>query len=810
LSGVSREIEFRFHTTAFAEDGSLTTDQDAHYGQAQVEDWSDLRRTMDVVASRPRELPVVIGPSFTSGAELSLDGVHLGLFRGTRVVLSNIQPGRHELMARPLSSEEGIGGSMVSLEVPPRDPVPEVTVEAGEGPDSEARFNFWVSLMSAFHRGGATPLAHLEHVAAMSGYPPLPVDTIGAVGGDLEGILFWVQGLGHHLDFRGGDFGEKGATDPKGTWLLAKEVIELAELTFVLLVDLPHELMKAGAVTIELLDAEGRAGFKVRCRTATGSTVLIDGIEDGGGTVLRFHTRSGVVVQSASDIMTALAIIGSSLTLGFDVVELAEAIDDGDGTRIAWAGFDMGVDMAQMVLCALKFMGDLGLITMTTTTRSLLTVVGAAISVVAIFLDAYRDAGGDFWGAWDLLLHPDGFSDALRTAGFFSAVASLVTTAVVTAALPVLTGATLAGAFSVAILAATGVGLIVFGAILALWAIFNWDKVRGWFSGTADGETVADLRKDLEGLLEGTMALKARLNVVDIDAELQDARSERGIGLALMNLKATLGDEALVSALGNADLYHLDGGSAKGRQARAVCEMGHWIEVFWREVDDLVDNDRPNGAGECSEGFRDYKGSLGSKDLDFDADIRIAKGGSDAITLTQADGRMVQFLRTITETDAAETEVRLRIDGEVYEEALKDWTKALGAVSGQISEVSNALGRASRESAFVASAGPESAYDRDRALVEVRLPKWMTWARLEVSCQNGGVIIDGKVVEGTRVMEVNNGTMLVTVTGMKVSSRVLDYEGDGSDKERRALAECIAFRWSELGFGDSILDHSKG
>jgi hypothetical protein len=261
--------------------------------------------------------------------------------------------------------------------------------------------------------------------------------------------------------------------------------------------------------------------------------------------------------------------------------------------------------------------------------------------------------------------------------------------------------------------------------------------------------------------------------------------------------------------MGRADLHHLDTGSTQGRRARAVCELRHWIEVLWREVDDLVDNDSPNSNGELSEGFPDYKGTLGSQDLDFDADIRVSTDGGPKSTLTQRDGGLVAFLRELEVEGAVSTNVSLRIEGEVYKEALKKWTKAVSAVCKELQEASSSLTQASRESAFIASTGSGSAYRRDLGLVEVRFPVGVEQVKVTVSCPNGEVIVGGSAHAGSCTLEFDGTTTMVLVTGWYAGSTLLGIsyrEG----VEYQVEADCGVPLWYELEFGAAVLDHRKG
>jgi hypothetical protein len=454
-----------------------------------------------------------------------------------------------------------------------------------------------------------------------------------------------------------------------------------------------------------------------------------------------------------------------------------------------------------MVISAVKFACDLGVLVLSKVVRSTLSLIGSAIAVVATFLDAYRDAGASFWGAWDLLLHPDGFGDALRTAGFMSALASLLTTLVVTTALPMMTGVGVAATFTMAIVAASGVGLIVLAAVLAVWAILHWEQVSCWVHGSVTSQDLASVEGEVSTMLGSTMELMANINTVDVTSEVAAARMERGLGLALMDLRSSSGDRGLVEALAGSPHYHLDGGSAQGRRARAVAEARHWIVALWREVDDLVDDDRAPGLD--SEGFPD-DGGLG-KDHDFDAEIWVK--GSDGIQGTFDQEGIVGFLRSVTPGRIDGWTVELRIEGDLFKDALEEWVRALEATGHHLGEATSVLARSSRETSYGASTVSESGYDRTRGLVELRLPPGVTSARVEVECTDGEVLVDGEPREGPQIVQVLNGTALVVVTGRTVRSEVLTYIGEDID-DIDLEADCTVSRWCELSFGRSALDHA--
>ena len=805
LGSVMRTIEFRDHLVAWAEDPDLASDGERKMGKAQVEDWGDLRSTMDVVSPPLRPLTLDIHEDFGPSTEVSLDGVHLGLVAAGEVRLGNLHAGPHQLLVR---SARGSSSRMTfsdDIDVPATGPVPTVPVLPQEGEDPAAGFAFWFSIMAALQRSEAGPLAHLEHVASLTGYGPLPEEVSADPRGHLEEVLFWVEGLDHHLDFRGGQLDDKDAPDPLATWKMAKEVVSLSKLTFTLLTKLPKTVDRASQVVVDLSTVGGRARFVVSVQAAGETLELVEAAEEAdGGCRVQFNTGAGVVLKRAGNMLSALSIIGKSLTIGLDLVELRDARVEGNGTALAWAVYDLGVDLAQIVISAVKFACDLGVLVLTKVTRSVLSLIGSAISVVTAFLDAYRDAGDSFWGAWELLLHPDTFGDALRTAGFLSALASLVTTIVVTAALPMLTGVGVAAAFTMAIVAASGVGLIVLAAVLAVWAILHWEEVSCWFHGSVTSDDVNAMEEDVSSVLGSTMELMANLNTVDVASEVAGARMERGLGLALMDLRSTSGDAGLVEALAGAPLYHLDGGSAQGRRARAVAEARHWIVSLWREVDDLVDDERASLDAEDSEGFPD-DGGIG-KDHDFDADIRFID--EDGIGGLLHQGGIGPFLRTLRPERVEGRSVEVFVEGDLFKDALEEWVRALEAIGSQLTEAMSSLARSSRETPFTASALAEAKYDRARGLVEIRLPPGVISAQVMVECTDGTVLVDGEPVEGPHLVRVVNGTALVTVTGRSVVSEILSYECEGGTVDLGLEASCTASRWWELDFGGSVLEHA--
>ena len=800
VGNVTREVGFRDHLMAWAMDTSSTDDGEVHYGRAQVEDWAAFEEAMAVACPPPSSIELELSPSFGAEAEVTLDGVPLGIYGPGTTRLPNVLAGPHELTIISRADVDSPATCSTQVIVPFRGngahlaPVP-----SGEAL-SRAQYSFWFSMMAAFHRTDAGPLAHLEHIASLSGYPLLPAHVMRDPAGNLEQISFWVEGLEHHLDHQGGQWDDKGVMDPLGTMDQAKQVVKLSKLAYKLLTKLPKAVSRVSTATMLLSTEQGRTEFVLWSETGSGMKVLLKGtVEDGGCTVRSAWAGTNLVAR-IDNVLTAISIITGVIAVYYAHIEFVDALEGGDVGDILWAYTDLQLDMAKLVISLLGVLGKVGVLVIGALGKAVLSVVGAAIAVVATFLDAYRDAGNDFWGAWEILLHPDGFSGALRTAGFFSAVASIITTVVLTVALPVLTGATVAGAFILAVGVATGVGLIVLAAVLVVWAIMNWDSITNWVSGTVGDEEVDAVEDEVESILRSTMELRARMNSVDVHGEVAEARSERGVGLALMHLRTLSGNADLVMALGLADLAHLDGGSAQGRRARAVHEVRYWIDVLWREVDDLRDEDRRSSGGEDSEGFRDYKGSWGSKDHDFDADIKVSVDGGARVTLVQDTGGIDAFLRDLSEEDLGNTRVDLEIAGSVYGDGLKDWLKAIGAIGGELSEATGALARASRESAFVSSFASESDYDRQRGLVQIQLPETVDWAKMEIWSVGGSVFINGQPVErGT--LEVTDGSAMFTATGYAVQSKVLDWDGGTLTGRLTKYASCMVLPWHDVNFG---------
>jgi len=806
VGNVTREIGFRDHLMAWAMDTSSTDDGKAHFGRAQVEKWSAFQEAMAVACPPPGTVELELSPSFGSEAEVTLDGVSLGIYGPGTTSLHNVLAGPHELTIMSMADVDPPATCSTQVIVPANGTDIHIApVPSGEAL-SRAQYSFWFSMMAAFHRTDAGPLAHLEHIASLSGYPLLPTHVMRDPLGNLERISFWIEGLDHHLDFQGGQLDDKGVTDPLGTIDQAKQVVKLSKLAYKLLVKLPKAVSKVSTATMLLSTSQGRTEFVLWSETGSGVKELLKGAVDDGGCTVR-STWAGIdLVARVDNVLTAISIISGTIAVYYAHVEFVDALEDGDIGNIIWAYVDLEMDMAKLVLSLLGALGKASLLAIGALGKAVLSIVGAAIAVVATFLDAYRDAGNDFWGAWDILINPDGFSGALRTAGFFSAVASILTTAVLTVALPALTGASVAGAFIFAIGVASGVGLIVLAAVLVIWAIMNREAITNWISGTVGDEEVDTVEDEVESILRSTMELRARMNSVDVLNEVAEARSERGVGLALMHLRTLSGNAGLVRALGRADLAHLDGGSAQGRRARAVHEVRYWIDVLWREVDDLRDEDRRSSGGEDSEGFRDYKGSWGSKDHDFDADIKISVDGGVRVTLDQARGDIDVFLRDLTEDDLGNTQVDLAIAGSVYGDGRKDWLKAIGAIGGELSEATSALARASRESVFVSSFASESDYARERGLVQILLPETVDSARMEIWSEGGAVFIEGQPVESGTIQAIN-GSAMFTATGFAVQSKVLDWNGGTPTGGLTTFASCMVLPWHDLNFGVPALRH---
>ena len=805
VGNVTREIGFRDHLTAWAMDATAGDDNDPHYGRAQVEDWASFKGTMAVVSPPPSVLRLDVPSSFGDQVEVSLDGVHLGIYDVGTNDLPNVPSGPHEVMVVSRTSADAPATCSTQVMVSPEgDITPMRPVPSGEGL-SRAEHAFWFSIMAAFHRTDAGSLAHLEHIASLAGYPLLPSHIADRPEDDLDAVAFWVEGLEHHLEYMGGKWDDKGVSDPVSTLDQAKQVVKLSKLAYKLLVKLPKEVRKVSRATVILSTQEGRTEFRIWSETGAGPKDLLKGTADETGCTVRATAALGGMVAKVDNVLTAISILTSALTVVYDTVEFVGALEGGDTEEVIWAYVDLQLDMAKLVLSVLNVLGKVGLVALGAVGRAMATVIGAAISVVSLFLDAYREAGNDFWGAWDLLLHPDWFSAALRTAGFFSAMATLVTTAVLTVGLPILTGATMV--LSMAVFIATGVGLIVFAAVLAIWVVLNWASIKNWISGTMADEDLDNVVDDVDSILAATMDMHARLNPIDVTGQVAEARTERGVGLSLMHVGTLSGNAGLVKALGNAGLSHLDGGSAQGRRARAVEEVKYWIQVLWREVDDLIDNDRGTSNGEDSEGFEDYKGSFGSQDHDYDGDIRVTLGKDMYLDLEQSTGGIERFLKGLDEEDLADMEPRLDIEGKVYADGLKDWLKSLGAINGQLGEATGALDRAGKETAFVSSVASEADYDRHRGVLRVTLPEGMSWAELEIWSEGGAVYVDGEPVEGRTTIEVEDGTALVVASGFVVQSRLVQWVDPEEPEDIVSITNCAVFEWHDINFGAHALNH---
>jgi len=169
----------------------------------------------------------------------------------------------------------------------------------------------------------------------------------------------------------------------------------------------------------------------------------------------------------------------------------------------------------------------------------------------------------------------------------------------------------------------------------------------------------------------------------------------------------------------------------------------------------------------------------------------------------------VAFLRSARPENVVGSIVKMRIEGDLFKDALPEWVKALEAIGSELSEATAALARSSRETTLAASSVAEADYDRTRGLVEIRLPDWMESARVKVECTDGAVLVDGEPVEGSHLVHVDNGTVLLAVTGRAVVAEILSYTSDRDEVEMDLEANCSASRWSELSFGRSLLDYAE-
>ena len=120
----------------------------------------------------------------------NFDGVHLGTVGTGQVLLENVPAGPHRLLLRSAGAEGSTATFLGDVSVPATGPVTPFTVEPQEADDGEAAYAFWFSLMAALHRSGAGPLAHLEHIAAMTGFGGLPSETGADPRGHLEEVVF--------------------------------------------------------------------------------------------------------------------------------------------------------------------------------------------------------------------------------------------------------------------------------------------------------------------------------------------------------------------------------------------------------------------------------------------------------------------------------------------------------------------------------------------------------------------------------------------------------------------------------------------
>jgi hypothetical protein len=382
----------------------------------------------------------------------------------------------------------------------------------------------------------------------------------------------------------------------------------------------------------------------------------------------------------------------------------------------------------------------------------------------------------------------------MRSAGFASGIATLVAVAVMVEGM----GTALASAA----LIATGVGAVVFLAVIAIWAVVHWREVRAWFAGWISGTVkqgeVSAADEGITSMLESTMRLRAQLNAVDVEGDLLRSRLDRGAALALMGTRSTMGDAALVSALGRSDIRRLDDACAQARRAKAVAEASYWVTALWREADDLIDSASLNESGRPSEGFDYDKDSWLSKTHHFWTETWVVHPNGLSQRLLQQDGTLEDFLRAVNASNIEGVTIDFSIKGSVYGPALGDYNDALTAIAREVGRCVADIGAASREAAFVALQGAASGYSRLLSVLEV-----VTGEGLDYSVVHLDVVGPPK---WSMDLAFEDGTTTVLVSPGRVVSTLKQYHGDIGDHTLEVAG--AVHMWWEPRFGRDVLDHT--
>ncbi len=788
VGAVGRTIEARASKMALAWDRAVGADP---FKDPQVEDWDAFEDAMSIAGSVPVHVTVSVEGAGPSSVSVALDGVYLGDYGPGELTLPNVQVGRHQL------SLWGSGGASTAATCATEAralPGPMDAIQARLAPvdgDADA-LGFWYSLMASYHSNAGSRIPYIEHIASLVGYPPAPDEVAADPEGNMGRLLFWEEGLGVHLDRLGEAW--TPATGPISGDVLGamKDVHSIYKGIHKVLYKLPKDALKGVQRVICQIDGDTGAEVSAWLETTAGKVPLFTAKQRLDGLVVEFKGAHPTTFRFIKTVPALIAVASSVLKVTADTIEFVKAVHEGDAGNITFAALDLTFDLTGMVLSVVGLLKTMGWLKLTPAMTTTLTVVGAAIGVVTSFYSAYKDAG-DVWGALGLLALPGTFSDAMRTASFAQSIAILVTTAIVSQ----IPGIALAAAAAMV----TGVGAIVFLAVLAVWAAFHWDDIKSWFaswvSGTAKDEEVRAADEGITGMLTSTMRLRAGLNAVDVEGELAQSRLERGRGYALMEARALLPDADAVAGLGRADLRHLDDGGARARRAKAVAEARYWIDVLWCEVDDFVDSDGLADSGRPSEGFRNDNDKALGKEHHFWTELRVIGPDGAVRRLGQADGSLAAFLAALNTSSADGIEIDFSIKGRVYGGALDDLTHELGAVSAELGRCVDMLAACSRETAYSAMQGSAPDYRRDLGVVEVRLGEGVNGGRVRVTVDTDA--------GPAREVPVDDGTAVVLVRPGRAMSILVHVPG-GYEKAEQVVGGAV-HGWCEPGFARDVLDH---
>ncbi len=783
---VARTIESRASVTAWKWGRSIDADI---YKSPQVEDWDAFGSAMSVAGSAVADVTLEVEGHGGVPVSVALDGVYLGEQSANTVRLRNVQVGVHELS---VWTQQGARAAMCATEVRVGEGGSPLAVALDPDAVDADEFMLWFELMASAHRPDAGRIPYLERIAAMVGYPAPPREVALDPEANLDRLVFWEEGLDRYIEALGDAW--TPASGPVSGDLLGalKDIHSIYKLTHKLLYSLPKDALRTGRIIVELHDGPRAGEMRAWLRTGEGDVPLLEAKPRPEGYWVRFGKENPRVLTTFKAATSLLGVFSSALGVYKGTVDFVSAVEGGDIEQIAVMGFDLYLDLAGLVMSVINFLKAMKLVAFDAFLKGAFTVIGAAMTVVSTFFSAYKEAGNDVVGAFRLLFNPATFSAAMRSAGFASGIATLVAVAVM-----VKSGAALASAA----LVATGVGAIVFLAVIAIWAIVHWREVRAWFagwiSGTAKEKEVSAADEGITAMLESTMRLRAQLNAVDVEADLLRSRLDRGAALALMGARSTMGDAGLVAALGGSALKGLDDASAQARRAKAVAEAGYWVEALWREADDFIDSASLNGSGRPSEGFEFDKDAWLSKTHHFWTEIWIVHPNGVVQRVRQQDGTLAGLLRAVNTTNVEGVTIDFSIKGLVYGPALRDYNDALTAIAGEVGRCVEAIGAASREAAYIALQGSASEYNRVLSVIEVVTSEGLDHSgiRLDVS---GPPTWSEDIAFG-------DGTATLLVPPGGVVSTLKQYHGDIG--EHRTVVAGVAHSWWHPGFGRDVLDH---